>query len=105
MVFFVFEFLITISDFLPLALVDKDVVEVSEVGQFGNEMGLVFPVPLTVPDGEGVTIDIENLKVLETSFLLRLSSKICNNFLKRCDLIIANRKDIQFGTAIQSIDG
>ena len=104
MIFFVFEFLIAIGDFLSFAFVDEDVIEVSEVGQFGDEMGLVLSVPLTVADGERVAVDVKDLKILEACFLLRLSSKICNNFLKGCDLIIANGEDIQFRATIQSID-
>ena len=104
MVFFIFEFLIAVCDFLPLALVDEDVVEVSEVGQFGDEMGLVLSVSLAVLNGEGIAIYIEYLKILEACFLLGLSPEVGDNFLKGCDLVIANGEDIQFSATIQSIN-
>ena len=104
LILLIFKFLITISNFLPLPLINKDIIKISKIRQLSNKMRLILPISLSISNSKRIPKNIQNLQILKPSFFLTLPSKISNNLLKRSNKIISNRKDIQFNTILQSIN-
>ena len=66
-------------------------------------MSLVFFITFSLADGEGVAEDVEHLQILEFSLFVRASAEVCDDFLERADLVVANGEDIEFGAVMESI--
>lgn len=58
---FSFKLVVAVPYIFPLLVVDEDVVKVSEIGQMGNQMSLVFLVAFSLADREGIAEDVEHL--------------------------------------------
>jgi hypothetical protein len=55
-----------------------------------HEMVFILWVSFVFLDSERISINVENLQILEFGFFIGSSTKICNDLFKTFDLVVAD---------------
>jgi hypothetical protein len=87
---FSLELIVKLSDFFSSFFINEDVIKIPQVWKMGHEMVFILWVSFVFLDSERISINVENLQILEFGFFIGSSTKICNDLFKTFDLVVAD---------------
>jgi len=67
-------------------------------------MRLVLTISFTVFDSKRISINVENLEILEPCLFLRLSSEVYNHLFKGSYFVVSYRENVELSAVMKPIN-